>query len=202
MLTTWFAKSSEGCRFCSSREFELFRLFRFSLCETKGRTRKRGTVQLVRTRDTPRAKKQSCTEYSHTAIVVVVLAPGQDRGCPRHECERRGRQVLAPATSSDDPPGALQKFATFRYYHLSVAGKTSLTGAAITVFHKKTRSTMSVIVSLVWEGASGRPLGCLARACAGEVCQPRPSHLSGVVSLEPLASARAARADASLKEGR
>ena len=117
---------------------------------------------------------------------MVVLAPGQDRGCPRHECERRGRQVLAPATSSDDPPGALQKFATFRYYHLSVAGKTSLTGAAITVFHKKTRSTMSVIVSLVWEGASGRPLGCLARACAGEVCQPRAiCQASCLLSLWP-----------------
>ena len=33
----------------------LFRLFRSSLCETKGRTRKRGTVQLARARDPPRA---------------------------------------------------------------------------------------------------------------------------------------------------
>ena len=43
---------------------------RSSLFETKGRTYTRGTVQLARTRDTPRAK-QSCTEYfrrtSHTA---------------------------------------------------------------------------------------------------------------------------------------
>eukprot|EP00964_Phaeocystis_antarctica_P070832 scaffold43140_cov62-Phaeocystis_antarctica.AAC.5 len=39
-------------------------LFRSSLCETKGRTRKRGTVQLARTRDTPRAK-QSCTQNFH-----------------------------------------------------------------------------------------------------------------------------------------
>ena len=33
----------------------LFRLFRSSLCETKGRTRKRGTVQLARAPDPPRA---------------------------------------------------------------------------------------------------------------------------------------------------
>eukprot|EP00964_Phaeocystis_antarctica_P035197 scaffold20079_cov88-Phaeocystis_antarctica.AAC.1 len=32
-----------------------FRLFRSSLFETKGRTRKRGTVQLARARDPPRA---------------------------------------------------------------------------------------------------------------------------------------------------
>ena len=42
----------------------LFRLFRSSLCEAKGRTCKRGTVQLARTRDTPRAK-QSYTENFH-----------------------------------------------------------------------------------------------------------------------------------------
>ena len=38
--------------------------FRSSLFETKGRTCKRGTVQLARTRDTPRAK-QSYTENFH-----------------------------------------------------------------------------------------------------------------------------------------
>ena len=45
-------------------KFRLFRLFRSSLFEAKGRTCKRGTVQLARTRDTPRAK-QSYTENFH-----------------------------------------------------------------------------------------------------------------------------------------
>eukprot|EP00964_Phaeocystis_antarctica_P022062 scaffold12242_cov55-Phaeocystis_antarctica.AAC.2 len=44
--------------------FRLLRLFRSSLFETKGRTCKRGTVQLARTRDTLRAK-QSYTENFH-----------------------------------------------------------------------------------------------------------------------------------------
>ena len=42
----------------------LLTLFRLSLFETKGRTRKRGTVQLARTRDSPRAK-QSYTGNFH-----------------------------------------------------------------------------------------------------------------------------------------
>ena len=51
-------------------------LFRFSLFETKGRTRKRGTVQLVRTRDTPPATKLVVTlvVFSNNAKVQSVRA--------------------------------------------------------------------------------------------------------------------------------
>ena len=56
--------ASSGASLRLFRAVRLFRLFRSSLCEAKGRTSKRGTVQLARTRDTPRAK-QSCTENFH-----------------------------------------------------------------------------------------------------------------------------------------
>ena len=52
------SRNITGCIPDNTHSFRLFRLFRSSLCETKlKRTRKRGTVQLARTRDPPRAKR-------------------------------------------------------------------------------------------------------------------------------------------------
>eukprot|EP00964_Phaeocystis_antarctica_P027525 scaffold15532_cov67-Phaeocystis_antarctica.AAC.2 len=62
-------------------------LFRSSLCETKGRTCKRGTVQLARTRDTPRAK-QSYTENFHR---------------PSHRARRHFPEVIADVAHSIVP---------------------------------------------------------------------------------------------------
>ena len=64
---------------CVHFSFNLFRLFRSSLFETKGRTCKRGTVQLARTRDSPRAK-QSYTGNFHR---------------PSHRAHRHFPEVIA-----------------------------------------------------------------------------------------------------------
>eukprot|EP00964_Phaeocystis_antarctica_P065393 scaffold39457_cov40-Phaeocystis_antarctica.AAC.1 len=54
---------------------QLFRLFRSSLCEAKGRTRKRGTVQLARTRDTPRGQNNRTLRTSIEHRTEVPNAP-------------------------------------------------------------------------------------------------------------------------------
>ena len=43
----------------------------FHYAKPTRRTRKRGTEQLARTRDTPRAKKQSCTEYERSTQLIM-----------------------------------------------------------------------------------------------------------------------------------
>ena len=60
-------------------------LFRFSLCETKERTRKRGTEQLARTRDTPRAKKynRALSTFVERRTQRIIRSAGLGSAQPR-----------------------------------------------------------------------------------------------------------------------
>ena len=89
-LESW--SNARGCapntwpfiRFCWLRLFRLFRLFKSSLFETEGRTCKRGTVQLARTRDTPRAKQSYTENFHRTSHTAHHLLRRVGRLLPAH----------------------------------------------------------------------------------------------------------------------
>ena len=80
-------------------------LFRFSLCETKERTRKRGTEQLARTRDTPRAKKfnRALSTFVERRTQLIIRSAGLCGPSPAHHMSLTAHRCPLITSSLSSP---------------------------------------------------------------------------------------------------